>query len=142
MLAVPRPAGLHYVASVVLDVSPEPDPALWAGLSIVGDPFNTIGLGLRGSTLCVWHRHGAMEEVVWQMEAVSGRSIRLQSRSVGQEHHLQFSYAIDAGEWHEAGGIYDASDLPAWDRGLRIGLMLEGPVGRSAEFHAFELGAA
>jgi xylan 1,4-beta-xylosidase len=141
MIAVPRPAGLHYVASVMLDVAPEPDPLLWAGLSIVGDPFNTVGLGLHGSMLSLWHRRGATQRVVWEASLPFTRRIHLRSQSVGSEHHLQFSYALDGGEWQNAGESYDASDLPAWDRGLRIGLMLEGPVGCSAGFRAFELRA-
>ncbi len=141
MIAVPRPAGLHYVASVWLDVPPEPDEPLWAGLSIVGDPFNTVGLGLRGSRLCLWYRRGDTQGVVWEVEVPAARRIHLRSRSVGSEHHLQFSYAVDEGPWGEAGERYDASDLPAWDRGLRIGLMLEGPMGRSARFRGFELRA-
>ena len=141
MIAVPRPAGLHYVASVVLGVRPETNPLLWAGLSIVGDPFNTVGLGLRRDTLCLWFRRGDTQGVIWQRDLRSASSIHLRSQAVGREHHLQFSYAVDEGEWQDAGEPYDASDLPAWDRGLRIGLMLEGPVGCSAEFRAFALRA-
>lgn len=141
MIAVPRPAGLHYTASVVLDLPAQPDPLLWAGLSIVGDPFNTAGLGVRGTTLSLWSRRGATQQVIWQTDLPSAGSIHLRAHRVGKEHHLQFSYALVPGDWHHAGESYDASDLPAWDRGLRIGLMLEGPLGRSANFHTFELRA-
>lgn len=141
ILAVPRPAGLHYRASVVLHAAGAPDAQLWAGLSIIGDPFNTVGLGLRGSTLCLWCRRGAMQETIWQHEMTGAKRIQLSVKNVGIEHHLQFSYAVDDGAWHQAGESYDASDLPAWDRGLRIGLMLEGPLGSAAEFSGFELRA-
>ncbi len=141
MIAVPRPAGLHYVASVTLDIPAPPDPLLWAGLSIVGDPFNTVGLGLRGRTLSLWCRRGDTQETIWQTDLLLARTLRLQSRRIGSEQHLQFSYALDDGAWQNAGESYDAGDLPAWDRGLRIGLMLEGPLGRSAAFQAFTLRA-
>jgi hypothetical protein len=58
---------------------------------------------------------------------------------VGEEHHLQFWYSAGGAEWMKAGEPYDASDLPAWDRALRIGLMLEGPRGMKAKFSRFEL---
>ncbi len=146
MIAVPRPAGSHYVASVVMTV-PGADPALWAGLSIVGDPFNTIGLGLRGDTnsdghlLMLWERRGYQQRVLWHALAPANGTVHLRTRSIGVEHHLQFFYSHDGYEWFRAGDVYDASDLPAWDRGLRIGLMLEGPLGSSAGFQDFELTA-
>ena len=145
LIAVPRPAGLHYFASVALARPAISDPRLWAGLAIIGDPFNTVGLGLRGDTLTLWQRRGATQTVIWETTLPAARNgrqtIHLSSRSVGREHHLQFFYALDSGPRHRAGTTYDASDLPAWDRGLRIGMMLEGPLGRSASFQHFELRA-
>ncbi len=141
MIAVPRPTSLQYTASVVLDIPTAPDSSFWAGLSIVGDPFNTVGLGLRGDVLAVWYRRGDTQEIIWQTSIPSAKMVHLKSQNVDTEHHLQFSFAVDAGGWQDAGGLYDASDLPAWDRGLRIGLMLEGPLGRTATFHDFELRA-
>ena len=150
MIAVPRPAGLHYLATVILNpqapAQTQPDESLWAGLSVVGDPFNTVGLGLRGRNLILWFRRGATQGVVWQTTLPPATAVHLSARSIGQEHHLQFSYALAEPDqttgnltWHKAGEPYDASDLPAWDRGLRLGLMLEGPPGRAATFRHFEL---
>ncbi|WP_263383656.1 family 43 glycosylhydrolase [Granulicella arctica] len=139
MIAVPRPAGLHYRASVALDLAVDSDSRLWSGLAIVGDPFNTIGLGVRGDRLTLWQRRGATQAVLWQIAAPVGRAIYLRSTSFGAEHHLQFYFSVDGEMWQVAGDPYDASDLPAWDRGLRIGLMLEGPQGLRATFRGFEL---
>jgi xylan 1,4-beta-xylosidase len=147
MIAVPRPAGAHYEATVVLTVSSDSDPSLWAGLSIVGDPFNTIGLGVRGDRhsdehmLMLWERRGEHQRVVWHALAPASGRVHLRTRSIGVEHHLQFFYSEDGEEWYTAGNVYDASEIPAWDRGMRIGLMLEGPRGSSASFSDFELTA-
>ena len=46
-----------------------------------------------------------------------------------------------AGCYYPTATIYDAFDLPAWDRGLRIGLLLEGPPNHTATFHTFHLHA-
>ncbi len=79
IVAVPSPGACVYTATVALSLtnpqpglSPVPDPAQpdsptfnpppltsWAGLSVVGDPFNTAGLGLRNGTLELWQRAGA-----------------------------------------------------------------------------------
>jgi xylan 1,4-beta-xylosidase len=155
MIAVPRPASLRYQATVTLVLpqisahssastdapSETHGSALWAGLAIVGDPFNTAGLGLRGSQLVLWSRRGAWAQTVWQTAAPDG-ALYLRASSIAPERHLQFSYSTDAVAWHEAGPAIDASDLPAWDRGLRIGLHLEGPRGRSACFRDFDLQAS
>jgi xylan 1,4-beta-xylosidase len=145
MVAVPRPAGLGYRACVSLEVPEAAEPALWAGLSVVGDPFNTIGLGVRGDVgggghrLVLWQRRGDTQAVVWQTAMPRVEEIHLGTANVGPEHFLQFSFSLDGLEWKDAGPLYDATDLPAWDRGLRIGLMLEGRVGLAATFREFTL---
>ncbi len=139
LLAVPHPTGLRYRVSVGIALPTAPDAALWAGLAIVGDPFNTIGLGLRGERLALWQRRGGWQEVLWDDAAPQGEVVWLRCDQVGGEHLLQFFYSGDGEAWREAGGPCDASDLPAWDRGLRVGLMMEGPRGSSARYREFEL---
>ena len=139
MIAVPRPASLHYRACVRLAVPDAPDWRLWSGLAVVGDPFNTIGVGLRGTDMVLWERRGDRQHVVAQVAAPQAKSLMLRATSFGPEHFLRFSFCADGEAWQAIGGNYDASDLPVWDRGLRLGLMLEGPHGCSAAFSAFEL---
>ena len=141
LIAVPRPASLHYQATVAIVPALTPTQALWAGLSVIGDPFNTIGLGLRGTDLILWERRGATQRIIAQTPIPPTQRILLRSASIGTEHTLQFSYSTDEIQFHTLGEPYNASDLPAWDRGLRIGLMLEGPLGATALFQNFELKA-
>ncbi len=140
MVAVPRPVAAQYQATVRLALGPA-DDALWAGLAIVGDPFNTVGLGVRGGNLVLWARRGNWQSELWRTAVPAVEHISLRSTSSGTEHHLQFAYSSDGQTWLNAGETYDATDLPAWDRGLRIGLMMEGPAGKEARFSTFELGA-
>ena len=147
LLAIPNPAGDSYQASVALWVPAQPSHALWAGLAVVGDPFNTIGLGVRGKEdgrgahLLLWDRRGATAEVLWQNDVPTARVISVRVASVGSGHTLQFSFSLDREQWQQAGEPYDASALPAWNRALRLGLLLEGPLGSSAAFEHFQLRA-
>ena len=141
VIAVPRPASLHYEATVTMVVPPDADERLWAGLAVIGNPFNTVGLGLRGRNLVLWERRGAHSREVARTGVPEREKVRLRSTSVGDEHHLRFEFSADGEAFTAIGGEYDASDLPAWDRGLRIGLLLEGPRGMAAVFEAFELRA-
>ena len=139
MVAVSRPVGLHYSAQVGLRLE-RVNEALWAGLAVVGDPFNTLGLGMRGGKLQLWKRRGNWQAVLWESELGGQQEVQLRCEETGGEQSLQFWYAIDDGAgWVRTGDMVDASDLPAWDRGLRIGLMLEGPAGATACFEAFSL---
>ncbi len=145
LIAVPSPAGAGYRAAVTLVASGSPDPALWYGLAVVGDPFNTIGLGLRGKPnrdgllLVLWERRGATQRVIWQVDAPEAPLLSLRAEEFGPENHIQFSYSSGGKAWQAAGSPYDASDLPAWDRSLRIGLLLEGRRGATAAFQHFAL---
>ena len=146
LLATANPAAEHYVASVTLLLPEAPDPALWAGLVVVGDPFNTIGLGIRGTRdgaalLQLWQRRGATQKVFWETVVEGARAVRLRVGSTRTVHHLQFAFCVDGSAWQDAGEVYNAEDLPAWDRALRIGMMLEGPRGLAAMFERFRLDA-
>ena len=72
MVAVPAPGAPVYRVRVTLEVPAQAAQSAgeWMGLAVVGDPFNTIGLGLRGSVLELWRRAGPRAEVLWQQEIV------------------------------------------------------------------------
>ena len=137
MVAVPIPGSPQFDAGVVMsDVSeiegedlPQPDSpryneppvTSWSGLAVVGDPFNTVGLGVREGGMELWVRRGERAEVVWaeRLEEVPER-IWLRVRSSG-EAQLRFSFSVDGRVWKEAGGVVDASGLPAWIGGCGLG---------------------
>ena len=147
LLAVPAPAGARYRASVVLRVPAQPSPALWAGLTVVGDPFNTIGLGMRGgegadgASLVLWQRRGDTAAVLWRTHVATDCLVHLSLIGIGNGKALQFSFSLDGERWQAASEPYDASELPAWNRALRLGLLLEGPLGSAASFGRFQLSA-
>ena len=113
--------------------------AAWSGLAVVGDPFNTVGIGLRGSVLELWRRAGPRAEVLWRQEIASAVDwVWLEVRSSGPAQ-LQFGLSTDGALWSVAGPVVDAATLPAWDRGLRVGLMMEGAGGAEACFRKFTM---
>ncbi|RXH57791.1 family 43 glycosylhydrolase [Granulicella sibirica] len=160
MIAVPAPAIPGYTATVSLCTAAEPSVVLssdsaqpdtptynpppettWSGLSIVGDPFNTIGLGLRRGDLELWQRKGDTSQIVWSQPIDRPETpLWLRVFSSG-DLKLDFSWSHDQQTWSKAGDTIDASDLPAWDRGLRIGLMIEGPGRGTVTFRHFLLKA-
>jgi GH43 family beta-xylosidase len=159
ILAVPAPGNPRYVARVRLcGMDRQPGPPVevaqpetptygppradaWCGLMLVGDPFNTIGLGVRRGELELWVRRGSGEHLAWSSPLPGGaRGVWLRTRAMGDGNFL-FDYSADGVSWSAAGGPVDASPLPAWDRGLRIALMLEGPGGTRALFREFSLHA-
>ena len=164
MVALPVPGLPRYMVGVVLrvdapvetpvdvlaDAPPQPDtptynpppPTSWSGLSFVGDPFNTIGLGVRDGRLELWHRRGEWESVTWsQIFAPDVTRIHLRA-TYHDARAVQFAFSFNQSRvWQNAGPHVDASNLPAWDRGLRIALMLEGPAGSTAVYEDFALKA-
>ncbi len=158
MVAVPAPGAPRYTATVTLAASswghtfPEPaqpesptynkPPATaWAGLAVIGDPFNTMGLGLREGVLELWNRHGGAQHTAWS-HVLSPAPARIDLRVTSTpDAQLTFFYSLDGVAWLQAGPAVTAAHLPAWDRGLRIGLMLDGPERTAAMFQHFQLTA-
>ncbi len=141
ILAVPAPGAPEYRASVELDthaLTGEDLPrSAWCGLSVIGDPFNTIGLGLRGRTLELWRRAGAHAEVLWAAPVAPAlATIALRVTAAGKSQ-LHFAFSTNTNIWRSAGHPVDATDLPAWDRGLRLGLHIEGPAATEPVYHHF-----
>ena len=141
ILAVPAPGVPEYRAAVTLDTTAPQGDALpssaWCGLSVIGDPFNTIGLGLRGRTVELWQRAGAHASLLWSADLTPRlNAIHLQVTAAG-EAQLHFALSTDGETWRSAGRPVDASSLPVWDRGLRVGLHLEGPAATEGSFRAF-----
>jgi hypothetical protein len=62
-----------------------------------------------------------------------------------QDHggnHYRFAYSPDGRIWTEllpAGETADGSFLPPWDRGVRVGVVAQGPATATATFERFEL---
>ena len=143
MVAVSAPSVPAYVATVTLDTaSLRESDAAWAGLTVIGDPFNTIGLGIRGRELQLWRRAGAEATVLAQIplpDAAQQLCLRVQAHDAAQ---LQFSFRTPEPSstiWTDAGASVDASSLPAWNRGLRLGLLIEGPGLTLARWSSFHL---
>ena len=160
MVAIPTPGVPRYTASVTLRSAsskphlpltdrPQPESPVygaspgsaWAGLSVVGDPFNTVGLGVRGGVLELWARRGDTQQVVWSHPLAGGTGALGLRVASAMPALLTFSYSLDHRTWLPAGEPFDATHLPAWDRGLRLGLMLEGPERTTAIFQHFALSA-
>ena len=141
LVAVSAPPHPRYSATVSLHLeSLRGNQAAWAGLVLIGDPFNTVGLGVRNGDLQLWRRAGAQAEVLWQ-HALSSTDTTIDLQIFAHDEALlQFSFRVADVAWVDAGPSVDATNLPAWDRGLRLGFLIEGPGGTLAHWSSFHLG--
>jgi xylan 1,4-beta-xylosidase len=114
-----------------------------AGLAAHGDPDNTLMLvATAGQVQLVRLEKGqATTLAVAPLPAgASALQLRLQARQGSQ---FTFAWSADTGAtWQPlpaAGGAVSGSYLPPWDRGVRVGVVAQGPATNIATFENFTL---
>ncbi|HYO67745.1 MAG TPA: family 43 glycosylhydrolase, partial [Archangium sp.] len=127
----------RYVAVTAIDTAGLA-PGTLAGLSAFGDPGNSVGIRLKGSTLEVWRRQGNKEQTLGNAPAPAGT--RLYLRMTASEGGLfQFSAGTDGAQWLDVGNELNGDFLPPWDRGVRVALTAGGVEGASARFDSLTI---
>lgn len=105
-----------------------------AGIAVIGDPKNAIGLSYTRNKANLWlMKDGTVSE---KGSEDVGAGEKLHVRVIATNGHLfQFSYSTDGVTWKSIGEKLDGSYLPPWDRGLRVGLV----TNRIGRFLGFSL---
>jgi beta-xylosidase len=126
-----------YAAMVSVDTQSVPAGVL-AGIAVIGDSENAIGLGVRDHQLVLWRRDkGQQKELAthpafdakrafFRIEATRGRSFKFMARP-------------DLSAWTPIGESQDGNNLPPWDRSLRVGLNVFGGTNAQATFREFSI---
>ncbi|WP_375766555.1 family 43 glycosylhydrolase [Archangium gephyra] len=109
-----------------------------AGLSAFGDPENSVGIRLKGSTLEVWSRQGNKEQTLGSAPAPGGARVYLRM-TAREGHFFRFSASNDGSHWLDVGNELNGDFLPPWDRGVRVALTAGGVVGASARFDSLTI---
>jgi xylan 1,4-beta-xylosidase len=141
--ALGRPTlAANYSATTTL-LSPASLPAgTTAGLAALGDPNNALSVLAGGGKLQVQERRdGKTRTLAEATLPPAAAAVHLRVQDQGGSHY-RFSYSPDGRTWTEllpAGETADGQFLPPWDRGVRIGVVAQGPASATATFERFEL---
>jgi xylan 1,4-beta-xylosidase len=132
----------NYTATTTL-LNPAGLPAgTTAGIAALGDPQNAISLLAGAGKLQVQEVQGGKARVLAEMPLpTTGAAVHL--RIQAQSGNLfRFAFSPDGRSWTELlPGTETANGqfLPPWDRGVRVGIVAQGPASATATFERFEL---
>jgi hypothetical protein len=110
-----------------------------AGLGLIGGAKSELVLMKHGTSLELWHATSNAREMLWQTDIGRTSTVWLRVGSTGNAQ-VTFSYSLDGKHWQRAKAGVSLAGLPAWDQGLRVGLVSKGAKGTSASFVHFSLG--
>jgi xylan 1,4-beta-xylosidase len=109
-----------------------------AGLGLIGGAKSELVLMKHGTSLELWHATSNAREMLWQTDIGRTSTVWLRVGSTGNAQ-VTFSYSLDGKHWQRAKAGVSLAGLPAWDQGLRVGLVSKGAKGTSASFVHFSL---
>lgn len=114
-----------------------------AGLAALGDPDNSLALTAGGGKLQLLERRAGKPRVLAEtaLPAAAGAAVqlRLQVRAGNQ---YRFAWSTDGRTWTNPlpdDGTISGTFLPPWDRGVRVGVLAQGPATATAAFERFAL---
>ena len=132
-----------YTATTTL-LTPAALPAgTTAGLAAHGDPKNALALTAGGGKLQLWERRDGKQQVLAEtpLPATAGKAVQLRMQVTGGNSY-RFSYSADGTTWTNPlpnDGAINGQFLPPWDRGVRVGVLAQGPTSVTAAFERFTL---
>ncbi|WP_231590704.1 family 43 glycosylhydrolase [Hymenobacter terrenus] len=114
-----------------------------AGLAAIGDPKNTLALTAGGGKLQLWERRDGKTSMLAEtpLPAAAGKAVQLRVQVSGGNSY-RFAWSADGKTWTNPladNGAINGQFLPPWDRGVRIGMVAEGPTSVTAAFERFAL---
>ncbi|QHT69034.1 family 43 glycosylhydrolase [Rhodocytophaga rosea] len=128
-----------YTATTTLDLS-SVKAGTSAGLSVIGDPENALGISADNGKIMVWEVKGGKTRTVADSKVPSSPKLYFQvSANAGDK--FVFSWSADGSTWNALNKDQplDGSFLPPWDRALRVGMVAKGNPVNSVNFDSFQL---
>jgi beta-xylosidase len=126
-----------YTATTVIDTA-HLAAETSAGLAVVGDEQNAVGLSIGKAGLVLWRRDRGHYQSLAQTNAPAGSTLRLRLQ-VAQGNQFHFTASADGKHWQPVGEGSLANNLPPWDRSVRVALTVEGTDAPEARFNSFRL---
>jgi beta-xylosidase len=137
-LGRPTLAATYTATTTLLDPAALPAGTV-AGIAALGDPANSLRLVAGGGKLQLVERRDNKLRTLAEapLPAGANSTLHLRVQDEGGSHYA-FAYSADGRSWTALGPAADGNFLPPWDRGVRVGLVAQGPSG-TATFSRFEL---
>ncbi|MGI4864903.1 MAG: family 43 glycosylhydrolase [Janthinobacterium lividum] len=132
----------NYVATTTL-LNPSALPTgTTAGLATLGDPNNSLRLVASATQLQLLERRDGKTRVLAEtaLPPTAARAVHLRVQDQGGSHYA-FAWSADGSTWQPmlpGSATADGQFLPPWDRGVRVGIVAQGPAA-VATFERFEL---
>ncbi|GHA70827.1 family 43 glycosylhydrolase [Pontibacter akesuensis] len=128
-----------YTATAALDKSALQGNTM-AGLTAIGDNDNAVGIGVSNGEIIIWSMKGGAMQTIAKTAAPKEETVQLQL-TANNGDQMQFAWSTDGTTWNSLNGgkAVDASYLPPWDRGVRVGLTAKGPTSAIAAFDWFRV---
>ena len=98
------------------------------GLVLYGDAGQSVGVGVKDSTVQVWDVKKSQESVITKVPISGNNPVQLKMK-VANGDQLRFYWNEGGNDWHELPAnspYYHGDFLPPWDRSPRPGLLQKG----------------
>ncbi len=134
-----RTTHANYTATAAVDKS-SLQKGTMAGLTAIGDNDNAVGIAVSDAEILLWSVKGNKLTTISKAAAPQDKMIQLRLTTVNGDQ-MTFDWSTDGTSWNSLnkGAAFDASYLPPWDRGVRVGLTAKGPSSATAAFDWFRL---
>ena len=113
-----------------------------AGLAALGDPDNSLALTAGGGKLQLWERRAGKSRVLGEAALpTASQAVQLRVQVQGGNSY-RFAWSTDGATWTNPlpnDGTVSGAFLPPWDRGVRVGVVAQGPTTATAVFERFAL---
>jgi beta-xylosidase len=117
-------------------------PNTYAGLAAIGDPQNALALVAGNGHLRLWHMKGSKHLTLTEVKLEDCKMLCLRLEAWGGSR-FRFAFSTDGGTaWQPVvldNFALNGTYLPPWDRGVRVGLLAQGPETSTVAFDNFAL---
>jgi xylan 1,4-beta-xylosidase len=131
----------NYSATTIL-LNPSALPGgTTAGLAALGDPNNSLSVLAGDGKLRVQERRDGKTRTLAETALPATATLHLRVQDQGGSRY-RFATSPDGRTWTELLPGTETADgqfLPPWDRGVRVGVVAQGPATTAAVFERFEL---
>lgn len=111
----------------------QPDAS--AGIAVIGDPGNALALVVSNDKLILWRVQQGRPRKLAERDAPKASRLRF---TTTKGKLFRFEAEIEK-HWQAVGEPQPGDNLPPWDRGIRVGLVVGGSAAAKADFLSFQI---